>query len=654
MERKRILLLGISLLLAAALPASAVEENRKPFTIPEIKEWRGGSGVFTPTSRSRVICKGKSAEVKRIARQFADDYERMFGVSLEVSGAKPAQGDFVLGLVRDKSLGGEGYTIKIDRQVLVSAQTAKGLLWATQTLLQMSEQEEGRALSRGVARDVPEYGVRGFMLDCGRKFFPMRVLRQYVRMLSYYKMNFFHIHLNDNGFRQFFDNDWNKTYGAFRMECETFPGLAARDGYYTKREFMELQELADSLGVEIVPEIDVPAHSLPFTHYKPEIGSKEYGMDHLDLFNPETYTFLDALFKEYLGGEKPVFRGRYMHIGTDEYSNEDQAVVERFRYFADHYIRYVESFGKTAVIWGHQTHAKGETPVKSDGVLLQAWSKDYSDPEEMIEKGYDIISIPDNYVYIVPAAGYYYDYLDTEWLYGNWTPAHVCHKVIADDSQRLRGGMFAVWNDIVGNGISTQDVHYRFFPALQTLAAKLWSGGHVSLAFSEFDKLRLSLSEAPALNVAGRYRKGTVLERAAVRNGDVMGIDEIGWDYEVSFDIEAAQEAKGTALFSSVNAVFYLSDPAAGMIGFSRDGCLNRFNYQFYPGEKAHVMVKGSQKETALYIDGKCVDTLDIKKINFGKRGDMYYVRTLVFPLRRAGDGFKSIVTNLKVASCAE
>ena len=94
--------------------------------------------------------------------------------------------------------------------------------------------------------------------------------------------------------------------------------------------------------VEIIPEIDVPAHSLALTRYMPEIGSEEYGMDHLDLFKPETYEFVDALFKEYLEGDQPVFRGPKVHIGTDEYSNKDKEVVEKFRYFTDHYIRLVE------------------------------------------------------------------------------------------------------------------------------------------------------------------------------------------------------------------------------------------------------------------------------------------------------------------------
>ena len=147
--------------------------------------------------------------------------------------------------------------------------------------------------------------------------------------------------------------------------------------------------------MEIIPEIDVPAHSLALTQYKPEIGSEEYGMDHLDLFKPETYEFVDALFREYLDGRNPVFTCKRVHIGTDEYSNKKQDVVEKFRAFTDHYIRFVEGFGKQACVWGALTHAKGETPVKSENVLMSAWYNGYADPKEMIKQGYELISIPD-------------------------------------------------------------------------------------------------------------------------------------------------------------------------------------------------------------------------------------------------------------------
>ena len=182
--------------------------------------------------------------------------------------------------------------------------------------------------------------------------------------------------------------------------------MTARDGHYSKLEFIDLQSLAEDNYVEIIPEIDAPAHVLAFTQYKPEIGSKEYGMDHLDLFNPATYDFMDKLLKEYLSGYRQVFRGKRVHIGTDEYSNRDTTVVEKFREFTDRYIKYVESFGKQACVWGALTHAKGKTPVKSENVVMSAWYNGYADPKEMVKQGYHLISIPDGLLYIVPQAGY--------------------------------------------------------------------------------------------------------------------------------------------------------------------------------------------------------------------------------------------------------
>lgn len=293
--------------------------NEKPFVIPELQEWRGGQGMFTPSATSRIVCVGKDPAIDKIANQFAEDYETMFGRKLTVVQGRASAGDFVFSLSGDKQLGEEGYAVKIADRVTVLAPKAKGLYWATRTILQMTEQDGNQALPKGSMRDYPDYAIRGFMMDCGRKFIPMEFLRDYVKMMAYYKMNTLQVHLNDNAFKQYFEHDWNKTYGAFRLESEFFPGLTARDGYYTKKEFIDFQLMADSLGVEIIPEIDVPAHSLALTHFRPEIGSAEYGMDHLDLFKPETYQFVDSLFREYLEGRNPVFIGKRVHIGTDEY-----------------------------------------------------------------------------------------------------------------------------------------------------------------------------------------------------------------------------------------------------------------------------------------------------------------------------------------------
>ena len=522
-------------------------------------------------------------------------------------------------LLLSSLIGQQYYEIKITDRITTSAPTPTGLYWSTRTLLQIAEQSQEHSFPKGIIRDYPDYSIRGFMIDCGRKFIPMSYLQDLVKTMAYYKMNTLQVHLNDNGFKQYFDNNWDKTYAAFRLESETYPGLTARDGSYSKKEFIDFQKQAATNFVEIIPEIDIPAHSLAFTHYKPEIGSKEYGMDHLDLFKPETYQFADDLFKEYLKGDDPVFVGKRVHIGTDEYSNAKKEVVEKFRAFTDHYIRLVEGFGKQAVIWGALTHAKGDTPVKSENIIMNAWYNGYADPATMIKDGYQLISIPDAMVYIVPLAGYYQDYLNEVFLYKEWTPAHIGKAVFEEKHPAILGSMFAIWNDHAGNGISVKDIHHRVFPALQTLAVKTWTGKETSLPFEVYNEKRSAISEAPGVNQLGRIGKSPALvyERSTVAPGSTSTYPEIGYNYTVSFDITGAPEKSGTELFRSPNAVFYLADPIRGMMGFACDGYLNTFPYKVNPGEKATIQIEGDHRSTTLRVNGKVVEEMNIQKCYF-------------------------------------
>lgn len=663
---KKVMLLVLSVILCGEILLAEV--NPKPFVVPELKEWTGAEGSTTLSGRIMI----KSSKLRDVAQTLANDYEQLTGTQLSVVTGSVKTGDIVLAIKNDKSLGQEGYRMNIGNSVELTASTRQGIFWATRTLLQMAEQTPGNTLPKGKITDSPDYRMRGFMLDCGRKFIPMTYLRNLTRIMSYYKMNTLHIHLNDNGFRKYFNDDWSRTQAAFRMECDTYPGLTAKDGSYSKHEFIKLQELAEQYGVEIIPEFDVPAHSLAFTQYKPELGSKEYGMDHLDLFNPEIYTFVDNLWKEYLDGKEPVFRGPRVHIGTDEYSNAKKEVVEKFREFTDHYIRYVESYGKQAVLWGALTHANGDTPVKHENVLMDIWYNGYADPVEMKKQGYQLICIPDGLTYIVPAAGYYYDYLNCQYLYEHWTPAVIGNRTFEECDPAIEGGMFAVWNDIAGNGITTKDIHHRVFPALQTIAVKCWTGKNVTLDYAEYDKLRHNLSEAPGVNELGRLGKtgSLVLEKTSLMPGDQLDAEEIGYDYSVSFTIDGQKEEKGTELLRSANAVVYLSDPKQGKLGFEREGYLNTFNYRIPAGEKHTLTIEGTNKLTRLLVDGKLKEELGPKplyiirpqdKAHYQVEGaitfepDVYepssqinYQRTLVFPLRKAGQ-FKSSITNLKV-----
>lgn len=671
--------------------------NPKPFVVPELRNWEGGQG-FLPLSGRIVV---KSKELVEVASALSADYEEMFGSPLRiVRGERPDVGDIVLRLHSKNEMGTEGYEMSIDSQVTIAGETAQGVFWGTRTLLQITEQQASGELPRGIIKDKPEYELRGLMLDCGRKYIPMSYLQKLVKVMAYYKMNTLQVHLNDNGFKQFFGDDWSRTQAAFRLECDTYPGLTAKDGFYSKKDFIDFQKQAEKCFVEVIPEIDTPAHALAFTHYKSSLASKEYGEDHLDLFNPEVYDFMDSLFKEYLEGKEPVFRGKRVHIGTDEYSNADPEVVEAFRAYTDHYIRLVEEFDKQAVVWGALTHADGATEVKSENVVMHIWYNGYANPTEMKNQGYKLVSIPDNLVYIVPAAGYYYDYLECEELYEHWTPAIFGNKTFEENDPAILGGMFAVWNDHVGNGISMKDIHHRLFPALQTLSTKCWSGKETQLPYKDFNRQRLLLSEAPGVNELGLLGKPgqMVLTKDTLLSGEELAFEEIGYNYAVSFVVECAAaegESKGTELFRSAGAVVYLADPVEGKLGFARDGYLNSFDYIVQPGVKDTLTIEGTNTTTRLLVNGKVRDVLGpitlyalhekdlahfqipidetdndfLQALPSPKNSEPYdpvegassyvpvmynpsekmrYQRTLVFPLRKVGT-FKSNITNLTV-----
>lgn len=628
--------------------------NPKPFTVPEVREWKGADGSWSLAGAKSIVYTNPA--LAPVANQLAGNLKALGVADLPVvEKRRGGDGDIVLTLKPNRRAAAEAYTVDVTKKgITVTAPTAEGARWGAMTLSQMAD--AAPEIPMGHIADAPIYSYRGFMIDAGRKYIPIDYLYRLVDVMAYYKMNSLHIHLNDNGFPRFFQNDWQKTQAAHRLESEKFPGLAARDGHYTKAEFRALQDYAASRGVDIIPEIDVPAHSLAYTLYKPELASTgANGTDHFDISKPETYEFIDALLDEYLAGPDPVFKGKTFHIGTDEYQG-DSLAMEQFRAFTDHYIKFAEKYGKKPAIWGSLSHAKGQTPVKVDNVLMYLWSNGYAKPEDMIAAGYDVMSIPDGYVYIVPAAGYYYDYLNTRMLYDKWTPANIGGYTVEEGHPQLKGGSFAVWNDHPGNGITIRDIHHRVMDALPTMAAKTWDGTNVTFPYDEFRAKSAELAEAPGVNLLGRVgTPGTVvLEQAVVAPGSELPLKEIGYGYTVEFDLEGAPEEKGTVLFSSPDATVWIADPITGTLGFSREDKLYNFRYSVVPGSKQHLTITGTNDATRLYVDGKLIDNLDRKWVLHPDLNDRHHkmaeVHTLVFPLEKAGN-FKSKVTNLKVSN---
>jgi len=627
---KRQLLLPV-VLLAVTITVFAQE---KPFTVPAIENWKAGRGELEWTQLTDITYNDASLEGPA---RYLSGFLGLIPARQGKSGAVSLQ------MGKDKALGNEGYRLTISSKgVTVKAQTSQGILWGIQTLQQLHEQ--GRPLPCGTITDTPAYSIRGLMLDVGRKYIPLSYLYSLVDLMSYYKMNTLQVHLNDCGSNSYYNDNWDETYAAFRLESELFPELTAKDGHYTKQGFHDFILYAQSMGVEIVPEIDTPSHSLCFSHYRPSLASEEFGHNHLDLRNPTVRPFLDSLYAEYLAGPDPVFCCPRMHIGVDEYSNKDKDVVELFRGLVDHLIREVERYGKQAVFWGQLTHAKGTTPVKVENVMMEMWYNGYANPRDMYALGYEMITVPSRQVYIVPAAGYYYDYLNAKMLYEQWTPANIAGEMFPERDPQIHGGMFCVWNDICYNGISVGDIHHRIFPAVQIISEKTWHAVNDSIGYAAWDRQRKSLGEGYTCNQLGN----TQLELPVLPPSTIIDESDqaqIGYDYQVDFDITWAAEAEGTVLLQSPYSRVWLADPIGGWLGFSRDGYLYTFRHRGVPGRTEHIRITGTNRATTLYVNGRLVEELGIEKRFYAKDKTYNYVRTLVFPLHETGS-FRSRITH--------
>lgn len=647
----------LSIALLATLTCNA-QTNNKPFVLPSLHSWNAKTGYFEMENFNRVVFNHESAihAAGLLVSAIQEENEWRDCPAAEL--AKPKKGDISLQIVKQAKLGEEGYELNITPDgITAKAQTVQGLTWAVQTITQLLA-TKGK-FPCGKTTDVPEYKLRGFMIDCGRKYIPISYLYETVKCMSALKMNTLQVHLNDNGFKKYFHNNWDETYAAFRLESELFPDLTARDGYYTKSEFREFVKWSKKMGVEIIPEIDAPAHALAFTHFRPEFGNEEFGVDHLDLFNPGVVPFLDSLYNEYLDGPDPVFAGPRVHIGTDEYSNKKQETTEKFREFTNHYIRLIKQHKKQPVVWGSLTWSKGETPVDVEGVLMDMWSNDFAQPDSMKQLGYQMVSIPDGWTYIVPAAGYYYDYLNTDLIYNRWTPANINGKQFAEHDPQIEGGMFAVWNDVCGNGISCFDIFHRVRPAMQAIAEKAWNTSK-EIPYAEWTQKVATIPDYGNLLIGElpQQAKGSILTAIPHpnapltfqhNNGTTHTLNRLGYNKAIEFLVTGAEEKRGAALTINNDTEFYLSDPITGRIGFARDGYLFSFDYALRPNETHLLRIECTNKATTLYVDGKLRQKLGPDERLAADKKPYNVIRTLSFPLEQTGN-YKSHVEYIKIS----
>ena len=680
----------------------AESDNAAPAVLPELQEWKGGTGSFTLTDNSRIVY--DSEELKAAADEMAADFLDLTGreISVVSGDASSVQaGDFFFTMTDDTTLGlmDEGYLMDISDSITVTSETETGAYWATRTILQALKQSDYTTIPQGITRDYPLYKVRGFILDVGRKTFTLDYLEQVVKEMSWYKMNDFQVHLNDNLIGLENKEDPMTAYSAFRLENDTVKeggyltdaegnpltvdgeelqyeqDLTSTDLWYTKEEFKNFIQESRELGVNIVPEIDTPAHSLALTKVLPELryGTSGRQNDHLDLVDSydQCLAFVQTIFSEYL--DEGVFdQDTIVHIGADEYN----ASSEAYRKFVNDMIDFVEETGRQARVWGSFTAASQGEDIDAEGVQINLWNFGYANMDKMYEDGFDLINCNDGNYYIVPNAGYYYDYLSDGTMY-NLAINTISGVTIPAGDKQMVGGAFAVWNDMtdyLDNGVSEYDVYDRI-SNMSLFAAKLWGKGDLDLTGAQTRSEELG--DAPRTNfgyevdsATDEYMdlpmdelKDTSANNFAVYEGENASIVEVdgknalelnGGTSYITTGLETAGlgndlrvKVKRTSdstdeqiLFESPYGSIKAVQAETGKVGFSRERYDYSFNYTLPLNEWVELEFKNQQNSIQLYVNGELVDT-----IGDGERVEgRPLLATMMFPMSVIGSETNSFI----------
>lgn len=250
-------LLGATL---GAPAAHAVGANPAPVTVPSLRSWQGGQGSWELTPHTRiVIAPSAVAELRTTAELLAGELDAQEGVRPPIVSGTPSTHDIGLAVGDVPGAAGrEAYRLTLESAARLTGASREGVIHGTRTLLQaLRTSPRAHSVDRGTATDWPLFGDRGQMLDVGRKYFPVDYLKQQIRQSAWYKLNTFHLHLSD----------WN----GYRIESAKYPEIVAEQ-HYTKRELRDLEDYAERYGVTVVPEIDLPGHSVAIGNAKPELA----------------------------------------------------------------------------------------------------------------------------------------------------------------------------------------------------------------------------------------------------------------------------------------------------------------------------------------------------------------------------------------------
>lgn len=501
----------------APAPASAIA------IIPEPVSMVKNTGVFV-LPKNVIIQADKTAEVK-----LAVDYLQKH-LSIPTGSFVSSQTDataetirFILNPEPNAVIGKEGYQLSVTPKLItIKANNPAGLFYGVQTLLQLFPKEiASKELVNGIKwtlpcveiTDYPKLAWRGLMFDVARHFFTKNEVKQYIDAMVKYKYNLLHLHLTD-------DEGWRleikglpklTEVGAWRVKKEgTFGDFTPptpdepKDygGFYTQNDIKEIIQYAKDRFVDILPEIDVPGHSLAAIASYPELsctpGAEKYqvrsgekimdwsrGAPPIALVdntlcpaNEKVYAFLDTVLTEVAA----LFPFEYIHLGGDEapinfwqksdavkalMQREGMKKIEEVQgYFERRVKTIVESKGKKFIGWDEIL----ENPMPANTSVMSWRGMKYG--IEAAHKGHEVVMSPTDFAYIDYMQG---DPITEPKVYASLrlNKSYEFEPVPAGVNPKLiKGAQANLWTEQV---YTIRQAEYMTWPRGMAIAESIWS-----------------------------------------------------------------------------------------------------------------------------------------------------------------------------------
>lgn len=491
--------------------------------IPEPVSLVKNTGQFV-LPKSVIIEAGNTASLKSIADSLSGQLAVPTGFKVSVSTQVNAASTIrlLLNATEDKTIGHEGYSLEVTSQnVIIRANKPAGIFYAVQTFLQLMPKEiYSKKPVTGVnwqspcvtINDYPRFGWRGLMFDVSRHFFTKQEVKDFIDEMVKYKYNLLHMHLTDDeGWRVEIKGmpklttvgAWNVrrtgTFGDFAVPAADEP----RDygGFYTQDDIKEIVRYAKEKFVNILPEVDVPGHSLSAIASYPELsctaGAENYRVrsgekimdwnsggikalvdNTLCPANEKVYAFLDKVFTELAG----LFPFEYIHVGGDEcaknFWEKSDAVKKLMQkeglknmeevqsYFEKRIEKIVASKGKKVIGWDEILEG-GLAP----NAAVMSW-RGIKGGIAAAKLGHEVVMSPTTFVYL--------DYMQgdaqieppvyaTLRLNTTYSFEPVPNGV---EAKFIKGGQGNLWTEQVYN---TRHLQYMLWPRSLAIAECLWS-----------------------------------------------------------------------------------------------------------------------------------------------------------------------------------